>query len=216
MERAIGRLSIRLMVLVLLSVGTPRVLKADCSGMSDIVYPEDGIYQMTCEDDGADESACLLDSLDSCEALCPHGAEEYGSCYFDTVRFSPGEYTDNCQCGGDYQALMAGGILYPNDSITSENGAYTLIYQDDGNLVLYENSGPTPIWASGTVDDNPGVAQMQYDGNFVVYDGDNTPVWASDTSGYDGYPITTVVLDDGNLVVYDSIDDPPPVLWSAF
>jgi hypothetical protein len=43
---------------------------------------------------------------------------------------------------------------------------------------------------------------MQDDGNFVLYDQDNAPVWASNTDGNPGAYLA--VQDDGNVVVYQN------------
>jgi hypothetical protein len=81
--------------------------------------------------------------------------------------------------------LMPNQALYPNQSISSLNGQFTLIYQSDGNLVLYHN-GVGAVWASNSVGSTPGYAVMQGDGNLVVYDGTNRGVWASNTAAHPG------------------------------
>jgi surface antigen len=76
---------------------------------------------------------------------------------------------------------------------------YTLAFQGDGNLVMY-NSGGLPIWATGT----EGYAQrlaVQGDGNMVLYDGSNRAIWATNT---DGRGRIFALQADGNFVVYDS------------
>lgn len=57
---------------------------------------------------------------------------------------------------------------------------YLLIYQDDGNLVLYENNGsaPSPKWSSGTSSRDAWRTYMQDDGNFCVYSKPGTCEWA--------------------------------------
>ena len=55
--------------------------------------------------------------------------------------------------------------------------------QGDGNLVEYQ--GASVVWASGT-SGSGARAVMQDDGNLVIYDGGNTALWASDTSGNSG------------------------------
>lgn len=79
-----------------------------------------------------------------------------------------------------------------------ENGAYRLVLQQDGNLVL-EESG-SPVWAAGT--DGTGVtkAVLQPDGNFVLYSDDGTAHWASQTSGKDAERLTLQA--DRNVVLY--------------
>jgi Tol biopolymer transport system component len=49
------------------------------------------------------------------------------------------------------------------------------------------------------------MAKMQYDGNFVVYNGNQetgTPIWVSSTNGY--YLAYLMFQIDGNVVVYSS------------
>ncbi len=112
--------------------------------------------------------------------------------------------------------LNAGQKLGKGDSLTSNNGAYTLTLQEDGNLVLAVARG-------GRVGHrhrrNQGVdrAEVQCDGNFVIYAGDK-PVWHTDTKGKKD--VKLVVQDDRNVVLYAAdgaawnsrteTDAPPP------
>ncbi len=95
--------------------------------------------------------------------------------------------------------LNSGEKLEVGGSLTSNNGAYTLVLQGDGNLVLV--AGGEPVWASGTAGKGAQRAELQGDGNFVLYAGDSA-VWASDTAGNSGARL--VVQDDRNLVLYGS------------
>ncbi|WAS96580.1 lectin [Nannocystis punicea] len=89
----------------------------------------------------------------------------------------------------------------PDDRITSANGRYSLIMQNDGNLVIY-NQG-SAIWATNTAGTDGETAVMQTDGNFVLYRVNGTPLWASNTAGR---PVSYVIMqDDGNLVVYQTL-----------
>lgn len=63
--------------------------------------------------------------------------------------------------------LTAGKKLIKGESLTSKNGAYSLTLQDDGNLVL--SAQDAPIWSSGTNGQDVVRAEVQTDGNFVVY-----------------------------------------------
>jgi len=106
--------------------------------------------------------------------------------------------------------INSGERLYPGNSKTSQNGNYTLIFQEDSNFVLYKKDGDnqTPIWASETYDgDNSATNKsvvMQEDGNFVMYNGDGQAIWASSTSNYEGMQTPYVLVqDDGNVVLYD-------------
>ncbi|MFE3291633.1 LysM peptidoglycan-binding domain-containing protein [Rhodococcus sp. NPDC059234] len=94
--------------------------------------------------------------------------------------------------------LQAGSGLTAGQSLTSDNGAYTLTLQDDGNLVLGENGNA--VWASKTEGKSVTKADLQDDGNFVLYTDGNDAVWASQTSGNSG--VRLVLQDDRNVVLY--------------
>ncbi len=113
---------------------------------------------------------------------------------------------------GDATFLTAGQQLTAEASVFSPNSQFELKYQGDGNLVLY--SGPSPQWAINcwpTCADigGPGRAEMQHDGNFVVYNSQGVAVWASATDGNSGAYLS--VHNDGRLIVYSASG---AVLWS--
>lgn len=93
--------------------------------------------------------------------------------------------------------LTEGQKLVKGESLTSNNGAYTLTLQDDGNLVLASRGHA--VWATGTDGQDVVRAEVQGDGNFVLYTADK-PVWHSDTKGKKN--VRLVVQDDRNLVLY--------------
>jgi LysM repeat protein len=95
-------------------------------------------------------------------------------------------------------SLNAGQSLSVGQELKSDNGKYTLTLQQDGNLVLSE--GGKAVWAAGTDGSGAVRANVQEDGNFVLYKDDNSPVWASKTSGSSGVRLT--VQDDRNVVLY--------------
>ncbi|WP_310964130.1 hypothetical protein [Nocardioides terrisoli] len=111
---------------------------------------------------------------------------------------------------GVYNQLAAGQRLTANRGIRSASGAYRLIQQGDGNLVVYK--GSDAVWSART----NGAGRwsvMQRDGNFVVYAGPTTAataVWSSSTQGAAGSRL--VMQDDGNLVVYSAGG---VAMWSA-
>ena len=102
--------------------------------------------------------------------------------------------------------LTAGQRLVRGESLTSNNGAYTLTLQDDGNLVLASRG--QAIWASSTNGQDAVRAEVQPDGNFVVYTADK-PVWHTHTQGKKN--VKLVLQDDRNLVLY-AADGPA---WST-
>ena len=69
--------------------------------------------------------------------------------------------------------------LSPGQSISV--GSTALVYQDDNNLVLYQNG--SPVWASNAGQGSPpNRFSMQSDCNAVVYSA-NGPTWSSNTAG---------------------------------
>ena len=56
-----------------------------------------------------------------------------------------------------------------------------------------------------------GASPMQYDGNFVLYDSDTNPVWATGTDGV-GPNLHLIMQNDHNLVMYA---DEGGVLWAS-
>ncbi|MGI5132596.1 hypothetical protein ACQEVB_37740 [Pseudonocardia sp. CA-107938] len=102
--------------------------------------------------------------------------------------------------------LPPGATLAPDDQVRSNNGQYTLVMQQDGNLVLYAKPDKA-IWDSRT--QGSGLrAVMQQDGNLVVYTPDDKPLYDTATGGHPGAKLA--VQDDGNLVIYGKGGD---VLW---
>jgi LysM repeat protein len=110
---------------------------------------------------------------------------------------------------------MNGETLRQGESLTSENGAYTLMLQDDGNLVL--TASGEAVWASGTNGQNVERLDVQKDGNCVLYTLDK-PVWHTDTKGQKD--VRLILQDDRNVVLYafdgpassskTNADAPPP------
>ena len=64
---------------------------------------------------------------------------------------------------------------------TQNRGAKRCIMQQDGNLVVYDDSNQ-PLWNSGT-NGNPGAfLVVQDDGNAVIYNPELQPLWQTATS----------------------------------
>jgi hypothetical protein len=90
--------------------------------------------------------------------------------------------------------------LYRNQAISSCNGQYTLVMQEDGNVVLYDLMG-TPLWHTYTHGTAAEALVMQSDGNFVLYDGVGNALWHTGTHGHPGAAMR--VEEDGNVIVWE-------------
>lgn len=86
-------------------------------------------------------------------------------------------------------------------------GARSLIIQQDGNLVIYDQDRKAR-WAAMTSGEG-NTARFQADGNLVVYNSGGQPVWASQTNGHPGAVL--VFQADGNVVITSG----GTVLWAA-
>jgi hypothetical protein len=97
--------------------------------------------------------------------------------------------------GTSVSTLYAGQTLSAGQELWSPNGAYEVVMQGDGNLVLYQNG--SALWATYTSGDNH--LAMQTDGNLVVYNSSGVAQWNSGTSGSNFYAVIQV---DSNFVIY--------------
>ena len=105
---------------------------------------------------------------------------------------------------GDHQFMYAG------DGLVSGNGAFTLMFLSDGNLVEFDSTF-TAVWMSWTSGSGGGNSHVHLqEGNLVVYDGSTTPVFTSNTANNPGAYM--VCQNDGNIVIYESGNSP---LWST-
>jgi hypothetical protein len=105
-------------------------------------------------------------------------------------------------------AFYGGEYLFPGQTLVAPSCYYKLVFQADGNLVLYTHSN-SAVWWSGTQNEGAGYATMQTDGNLVVYRWDGTALWSTGTWG-NPYAVT-YLQNDGNLVVYKG----SAALWAS-
>jgi hypothetical protein len=101
--------------------------------------------------------------------------------------------------------------------LSSTSRDYDFVYQGDGNAVIYKRNKPAgerALWASKTAKKPAWRTYMQEDGNFVVYEADGKPLWASGRygSGPEFQLCSLVMQDDGNLVVYNLNNQP---IWAS-
>lgn len=106
-----------------------------------------------------------------------------------------------------YVSEMAAFRLNSGGTRSSPDGRFLLAMQADGNLVLYQ--GTTPLWATGTSGSSY-YAQLQADGNFVVYTASDVPVWASGSSGNPGSYLS--IQNDGNMNILNQTGQ---AVWSS-
>lgn len=79
--------------------------------------------------------------------------------------------------------LQQGQSLLVGQGLISPNGQYTLVLQDDGNLVEYYYAD-FATWATETAGLTIDHATLQLDGNFVLYDHMERAARASETGTY--------------------------------
>lgn len=125
------------------------------------------------------------------------------------VVYSPGPRgiweSGTAGAGGTPPAPEGCGILNADkglgrdEGLNSCTGNYYLVFQGDGNVVLYNNSTGRAIWHTATHGQSSDWLVMQGDGNFVLYGG-GRPLWATGTEGRGGAYLA--VQDDGNVVIY--------------
>jgi len=114
-----------------------------------------------------------------------------------------------------YAPLVKG--VYPSDMelARSNNGLYSLYFQQDGNLVLYKRISqngplnPNALWASNVqAPGYPGAPTPWHinfaaDGNILCYIGTNNFYWVSGITTT-GSNIVWMLQDDGNFVGYSN------------
>ena len=100
--------------------------------------------------------------------------------------------------------ITSGQAFSKGQGLLSSDERYKLIFQGDGNLVLYSPNRAT--WASRTVGAGGDRVVLQSDGNLVMYTAAGKPVWHTRTNGRG---LSTLRLQsDGNLVIYDANNRP--------
>lgn len=104
----------------------------------------------------------------------------------------------------DYDTIFAGTCMFPGEARTSSNGLYLLLFQYDGNFVIYAitNGSLTDIWMTRTHNKVSDKACMQFDGNFVILNSKNETIWSSNTTVGD----RAVLQDDGSFAIYQGND----------
>ena len=97
--------------------------------------------------------------------------------------------------------------LIQGQTVTSANGQYTLVMQQDGNLVEYQ--GSNLLWSTGTNQTTTTFAFMQGDGNFVLTDAQLNHVWSTGTNNHSGAYL--MVENNGSIGIFQN----GSVIWCS-
>ncbi len=109
-----------------------------------------------------------------------------------------------------YRKSAPNNAIPPGVSRWSDNKAYRVTHQEDGNVVVYDANGK-PMWFTNTAGATGGVFVMLSDGNLVLKDAQNVVRWQSGTTGNPGAYFGIQV--DGNVLIYNPGGAP---IWSAY
>lgn len=106
--------------------------------------------------------------------------------------------------------LYPGQEIHPGDQLHSSSGVFHLEFTNEGRLELHKVTSYGEIvkwrtWASGGT-----LAEMEEDGNFVLYNNDGRKIWQSYTKGNDDSRL--IMQNDGNLVIYTPSGQP---IWAS-
>ncbi|PNH01747.1 hypothetical protein TSOC_011614 [Tetrabaena socialis] len=105
---------------------------------------------------------------------------------------------------------VASDVLLPGQSLWSKDKQHFLTYQYDGNLVLT----PAAVYSADAFSDNPSRAEVQGDGNFVLYNKDNVAYWSTRTANAGTGPFTLTVQNSRNIVLTDD-GNHGTLLWDS-
>jgi hypothetical protein len=99
-------------------------------------------------------------------------------------------------------------VFEKNKKYYSEDNRYYLVFQEDGNLVVYKMG--KAVWHTHTNGKAIKKCVFQGDGNLVLYNYNDKAIWAAFTEQYDNLIVkkstlpVLVMQSDGNLVIYNS------------
>ncbi|MEU1306328.1 DUF4241 domain-containing protein [Streptomyces shenzhenensis] len=109
--------------------------------------------------------------------------------------------------GRPFLAELLPGVALRLGALSSSSGAFLLVNQEDGDVVIYRAQDGATVWRTGTLleDELIGLSNrlvLQDNGNLVVFAPTGVQVWSSGTQGRD---VQRAVLgDDGRLGLVDA------------
>jgi hypothetical protein len=105
-----------------------------------------------------------------------------------------------------------GAGFWIGDGMTSADGRFRLVLQDDSNLCLRKIENDEALWCSMTNGTGAQVVWMQTNGNLVLRNSANAVVWQSRSAGSTG-TYYLAVQNDGNVVIYNAWNNKP--IWAT-
>ncbi|SFS72734.1 DUF4241 domain-containing protein [Saccharopolyspora flava] len=107
--------------------------------------------------------------------------------------YAPGDYAT-----GD---RMRVGQTLRRESLTSPNGRFSLVHQDDGNIVLYDTESLRAWWASNTCGADTALCALRDTDGLVLFSPRGKRIWCSGATR----PATELaVRDSGEVVITDA------------
>ncbi|TWW70809.1 hypothetical protein D4764_17G0002920 [Takifugu flavidus] len=104
--------------------------------------------------------------------------------------------------------ISKGEKLLKGDCLVSENGNWKVIFQHDGNFVIY---GWGAKWASNTYKSDATRLCMQEDCNLVMYNDDNKPRWHTSTHSPGSLTCSLTLTNEGRL----ELQKDGKMIWSS-
>ncbi len=93
------------------------------------------------------------------------------------------QWATNTDAASRMSCLESGETLRHGEHVESDDQHFRLVFQHDGNLVIYRLPGMDVLWASNTAGSGGERCVMQQDGNLVLYDLQGSALWSSGTHG---------------------------------
>jgi len=99
---------------------------------------------------------------------------------------------------GPWTSLLPDEELVAGEQLTAANNRSKLVFQNDGNVVLFESD--EVIWSTNTAGQAATSFYLGTDGLLALYDKDDNVLWSAGASGFK--PKEVILQDDRNLVIY--------------
>lgn len=151
-------------------------------------------------------------------------AGSFGSCQNITCNSGYAINADKTSCGKisgpDSPKLYgANNILRAGEKLISANGQYTLVMQNDCNLVLYHilsDNSQVATFSTNTAGASYGCyATLQTDANFAMYTATKGYVWSALHKSTSYQNAAVVLQDDGRLVIFSDGANQVGIIWSS-